>query len=212
MYQNPWASRRIQLAVQMARPWLSPGTKVVEYGCYTQHLKQFLPADVQYQGIDQQSYGQPLTWVMDFDRELTQPLVKGQVIFCLETLEHLKFPTDFLFRLLGATEPGGRLIVSLPNEATLFHRLRGLTGVVDPMVFEIGKHLHLPSIWQTLTWLKKYAVVEHWMPYTDLSAAHSTHPWLGPMMRGIPEGVWNLGAAWWPSGLARGAVYRLRQK
>ena len=101
------------------------------------------------------------------------------------------------------------MILSLPNEATLFHRLRALTGILDPMAFQPGKHLHLPNVTQTVRWLEAQGlVIEAMRPYIDLSAAKSTHPWVGRVMQMIPEGMWMGLARWSPNLFARGMVYR----
>ena len=207
MYENPWAVKRIQLAVEMAR--LTPGGYVLELGCYRHEVKRWLPPGVAYTGVDQQAYV-PDTVVMDFDRDPLVLLKVPKAIFCLETLEHLKQP-ELLLRRLVAYAQADRipLILSLPNEATLFHRLRALTGILDPMAFQPGKHLHLPNVTQTVRWLESQGlVIEAMRPYIDLSAAKSTHPWVGRLMQLIPELVWMGLARWSPNLFARGMVYR----
>ena len=213
MYTNPWAVRRIQLAVEMARPWLVEGVDVVEFGCYKQELKRWLPTTSYYGGYDQQAYVEDTT-VCDFDCAESDPvnlLDCPDLIFCLETLEHVKDPTLLMAWMKQWVKPEGRLILSLPNEATLFHRLRALTGILDPMAFQPGKHLHLPNVTQTVRWLEAQGlVIEQMRPYIDLSAAKSTHPWVGRLMQLIPETVWMRLARWSPNLFARGMVYRCR--
>ena len=215
MYTNPWAVKRIQLAVELARPWLADQhARVAEFGCYRQELKKWLPHIQLYHGYDQQQYV-PEGYVYDGETEWmpSDLMEKYDVVFCLETLEHLKHPDRLLsfmkWLLPTYPYPMGRLILSLPNEATLFHRLRALTGVLDPMAFQPGKHLHLPNVSQTIRWLESQGlVIEAMRPYIDLSAAKSTHPWVGRVMQMIPEGVWMQLAHWSPNLFARGMVYR----
>lgn len=53
---------------------------------------------------------------------------EADIVVALEVLEHVLDPLLALGRLAGAVRPGGRLLVSLPNEWHLLQRLRVLAG------------------------------------------------------------------------------------
>lgn len=63
-------------------------------------------------------------WVLDLEKD---PLEGAcDAVFCLELLEHLRQPAAVLGKLAAAVRPGGALIVSLPNEKNIYHRLKNL--------------------------------------------------------------------------------------
>ncbi len=64
--------------------------------------------------------------VLDIEREAVPSGFR--VIAALEVLEHLRDPLGMLEKMARALEPGGRLLVSLPNELHLPRRLAILAG------------------------------------------------------------------------------------
>lgn len=58
-----------------------------------------------------------------FDLETDDLEQKYDAIFCLEVLQYLRYPEKALLKLKEALNPGGMLVVSVPNE---FHFLRRL--------------------------------------------------------------------------------------
>jgi len=65
-----------------------------------------------------------------FQADITKALPRKSydLIFCLEVLEHLTDSLKALNNLKEALNPGGRLLVSLPNEFNLYRRLAILIG------------------------------------------------------------------------------------
>jgi SAM-dependent methyltransferase len=63
-----------------------------------------------------------------WDIESRPPSGAYEVVTALEVLEHLAEPLPALLRLKAALAPGGRLVVSLPNELHLLRRLAILAG------------------------------------------------------------------------------------
>jgi len=62
------------------------------------------------------------------DIESAAPPGPNRVVTALEVLEHVREPLSVLKALSRAVEPGGRLVVSLPNEFHLLRRLAILAG------------------------------------------------------------------------------------
>src|SRR3990167_4800691 len=142
LYKDKYALKRIEKSVAMAE--VESFMEVLDLGCNTQEVKKLIPAGCIYVGIDTDLYAGK-TLLINFDGEFSFERVFDR-IFCLETLEHLKKPASTLASIKKHLNQDGIVIVSLPNEATLFHRIRSLLGVVDQECFsEKGKHLHLPS-------------------------------------------------------------------
>ena len=82
---------------------------------------------------------------------------------------HLKYPRAVLKTMAHAMKAKGRGIISVPNEATLFHRLRAFFGVVDAECFEEkGKHLHLPNLKQARNLVGDFFCIEKEVYYIHL--------------------------------------------
>jgi len=137
----------------------------------------------------------------------------------------MRFPTTFVpaakmshFSSLEAIKDslasGGRVVVSLPNEATLFHRIRCLLGTVDAECFASqGKHLHLPNLRQCRTLLSScgFQIVEEEY-YISLSFQSSRQKWLKSLCFLLPESILQLLANAFPSLFARGFIFACRVK
>ena len=70
-------------------------------------------------------------WVGDLEHLDVDELGTYQVILFGDTLEHLADPAALLRRLRPKLEPGGALVVSIPNVANWTMRLRLLAGRFD---------------------------------------------------------------------------------
>jgi SAM-dependent methyltransferase len=68
--------------------------------------------------------------VVERDLEQGLPPLAGRFhhVLCADILEHLRDPAVLLRQLRGILEPGGELIVSLPNSGNLYFRLTILAG------------------------------------------------------------------------------------
>ena len=137
MYQkDKYARDRVIKSVRMLLPHLKKGDTVVDVGCFTQEAKKYLPSNVSYIGIDRVAYHKDNKIVDLQTTDLTLP--EGQHIVCLETLEHLLQPKKCLQVIAASLPEDGHFLVSLPNEATAFHRIRCLFGTVDADAFQSG--------------------------------------------------------------------------
>src|SRR3990167_6626222 len=144
MYEtDKYARDRVMKAARLLLPYLKDGDTVLDVGCFTQEAKKYYPPWVKYIGIDEKAY-HPNTQVVNLHHGF-EP-IPCQNALCLETLEHLLDPPHLMESLCKSLAEEGHIVISLPNETTIFHRLRSLLGVVDAGCFSgQGKHLHLPS-------------------------------------------------------------------
>ena len=151
--KDRYARDRVMKSARLLLPFLKEGDTILDVGCFTMEAKKYLPSDIKYIGIDQKAYHKE-TRVVDLNHGF-EPIPCSHAL-CLETLEHLTNPSLALKSLSESLSENGRLVVSLPNEATIFHRLRALCGVLDAECFSSsGKHLHLPSLHQCRAFLSK---------------------------------------------------------
>ena len=205
MYRDIYAVARIKKSVKLILPLLSDKDIVLDIGCYTSEAKKYLPDNIQYIGIDSEAYVKE-TVVADLD--IFYDIVTCNFAICLEVLEHLKYPKHIACTIAKSIKPNGYAVISLPNEATLFHRIRCLFGTVDAECFsEIGKHLHLPNINQCRKFLSEFFVIHKEVYYINPSATGSRQAWLGKILQLIPDCVHQWLADTWPSLFARGFIF-----
>lgn len=204
-HRDVYARARVMKATRSLLPYIKKGQTVLDIGCFTQEARKYLPSDVGYKGIDGKSYHKD-SIVMDLD-ELGE-LPSWDHVVCLETLEHLVNPSLLLTKLAQASLAHSYLVFSLPNEATLFHRLRCLLGTVDAECFSgSGKHLHLPSLRQSRDLLQTHFVIEKEMYYISPSGCGSRNPWVGRILSAIPDSLHQWLADLCPSLFARGFIF-----
>ena len=211
MYQQDFYSReRIIRAVSMIRDRISPGDVVIDLGAFQQFVKGLLPSSCKYLPYDSYIYKDNILVDLDSPIELPQ----SQYIFCLETLEHLRNPKSLLDSCLKSLGPEGFLVVSLPNEATIFHRVRSLFGYIDREAFSYpGKHLHLPNLKQCQSLLHSagFQILSQ-RYYISPSAVGSHSKILGGILSLIPDRAHYWLASLCPSLFARGFIFLCKHK
>lgn len=209
-HRDKYARDRVMKSARLLLPYLKDGDLVLDVGCYTQEAKKYFPRTVKYLGLDVTAFhGQ--TKVVDLNHGF-EPVACSHAL-CLETLEHLIDPEDTLGSLHDSLAPTGALVVSLPNEITLFHRIRCLCGIADAGCFSAsGKHLHLPSLKQSRTFLSSRFEIVLERYYISPSAVGCRSPWVGRILSLIPDGIHQWLADRLPSFFARGFIFLLKKK
>lgn len=185
------------------------GMTVLDIGCYKQLARKFLPS-CRYVGFDFDNFCEG-TIVRDLESGFLwdEPVDR---ILCLEVLEHLKTPSRTLNSIHYYLKKDGIAVISLPNESTLFHRIRSLLGTVDAECFgERGKHLHLPSLSQCRAFLRRSGFVIVREKYY-LAFGSSRQKWLTASLRLLPKRWMQFLADLLPSLFARGFVFVLKKQ
>lgn len=209
-HRDKYARDRIMKSARLLLPYLKDGDTVLDVGCYTQEAKKYYPRTVKYVGLDGTAY-HPQSQVVDLNHGFSP--VSANHALCLETLEHLVDPADCLESLCDSLAANGALVVSVPNEITLFHRMRCLCGIADAQCFASeGKHLHLPSLKQSRKFLTTRFDIVSEQYYISPSAVGSSQQWIGRILGLIPDGVHQILADRLPSLFARGFIFLLKKK
>lgn len=208
MYRRDrYARDRVMKSARLLLPYIKEGDTILDVGCFTQEARKYYPRDVKYIGIDNQKF-HAATKVVDLNHGF-EP-IPCQHALCLETLEHLLDPGDTLESLRLSV--ADRLVISLPNESTLFHRIRALFGTVDAGCFsQEGKHLHLPSLRQSRAFLSGTFHIEKEAYYISPSACGSQQSWIGRVLTLFPDWFHQALADRAPSLFARGFIFLLRK-
>ena len=209
--KDKYARDRVMKAARLLLPYLKDNDTVLDVGCFTQEAKKYFPRTVKYIGIDEKAY-HPQTKVMNLHHGF-EP-IPCQATLCLETLEHLLDPADTLESIYKSLPQEGVLVVSLPNESSTFHRIRGLFGTMDGECFSgQGKHLHLPSLNQTRAFLlaQCYEILSE-QYYVSPSGQGSRNQWVGRILSLIPDPIHQWAANRFPSLFSRGFIFLLKKK
>jgi len=219
--EDPFLSRRLVQSARLLDPYLKKGSRILDIGGYTGDLKGYLPEEIDY-------------WVADFDRDALgiaekkgarikqvnldeEDLPFGQAEFdavvCLEVLEHLKDPRRHLEKMREVVKKDGVVLISLPNENTLYHRLRSLLGFgPDSFAFRSFKHLHLPTISQSRFLVSEFFEIKREVYHINVGFHSMRLEFVGKLLARIPDGFWQALADTWPGLFARGVIFLGRPK
>ena len=211
MYKrDKYARDRVMKSARLLLPYVKDDDTILDVGCFTMEARKYFPRSVKYIGIDEKAYHKE-TRVMSLHHGF-EPIACSHAM-CLETLEHLLDPEDTLKNIADSLSESGFLVVSLPNECTLYHRLRSLFGTTDSECFSgQGKHLHLPSIGQSRHFLQKLFQIVLEKYYISPTACGSRHQMVGKFLSLMPDKLHQLLADICPSLFARGFIFLLKRK
>ena len=205
MDQDPDAIARIKKSCELLDA--KEGMFVLDIGCHKQEAAQYLNPNCKYLGIDTEKL-HPNTYQVNIDGGFSFS-EKAERILCLEVLEHLECPGGTLQTIHSLLKDDGIAVVSLPNEATLFHRLRALFGIVDQECFSFGgKHLHLPSLRQSRQFLEAQFEIVQEDYYESKHAIGCKQQWVKPLLKLIPLRILSRLI---PSLFARGFIFKLKK-
>ena len=211
MYRkDKYARDRVMKSARLLLPYVKENDTILDVGCFTWEARKYFPRNVKYIGIDQKAYHKE-TRVVDLNHGF-EPIPCSHALI-LETLEHLVDPQDTLESTLSSLAPEGYLVVSLPNEANLFYRIRCLLGITDPDCFACqGKHLHRPSLRQSRKFLEQHCVIQKELYYISPSGCNSNQEWVGRILSLLPDAIHQWLANKLPSLFARGFIFLLKKR
>lgn len=154
---------KCRLAALVSLAAAQPGDRVLEVGCGAGHvLERF--AGTARTGVDlsegmvaraRRRLGRDVTLLRASADRLPFPAGSFDVVLCTEVLEHVPDPRAVLAELLRVVAPGGRVVVSVPNEANIdrvkrmIRRTPGLRGLLRTLAAE-GNEWHLHYFDRTL--------------------------------------------------------------
>src|SRR5437870_4076303 len=105
---------RFRKATALAR--VPAGAAVLDIGARDGGLRAFLPPSVRYQGIDiAPEFARPDVLIRDISKGIPFPDHSYDFVFCIEVLEHVPNPFATLAEFHRVLQPGGVLILSVPN-------------------------------------------------------------------------------------------------
>jgi 2-polyprenyl-3-methyl-5-hydroxy-6-metoxy-1,4-benzoquinol methylase len=222
---DPYTNRRIHQTAKIISDLNFKDYNILDIGGYNGDLlialKKYIKSNLNYSIVDFDKNGMIVaksrgikTYFTDLDNEVFDMHLdsssKFNIIVSTECFEHLKYPTMHLERVKNRLTENGFMIVSLPNENTLYHRILSLMGVgADTYAFKLYKHLHMPTIKQSEIFLSSFAKVikkQYWISaqfkYTKMK--------LLSFLNLLPDGFWQFIANVMPGLFARGTIFVLK--
>lgn len=218
--EDRYAKQRIITYVKLIEPYLKPGVRILDVGCYTAEIYDYLPKDIEYFGLDFDEEALKIATArgatvrkVRFDEEGINFDNKFDIIIAAEILEHLKNPEELLKQLKMVLAKDGIILVSLPNECTLYHRIMCFMGKgVDMYAFKLYKHLHLPTISQSRVFVENFFNILKETYYINPSGKGSRWEAFGRLTSKIPDSLWLWLARLSPGLFARGVIFLAKHK
>lgn len=213
--EDKYARLRLQKYASLLSVWIIPGRRILEIGCYTGEILKFLPKGTAYFGVDfdeaalEIAKGRgAIVKHVNFDSGQIEFDQLFDIVIATEVLEHLKNPEAMIRQIKELLKPGGVVLISLPNENTLYHRLLSLLGFgIDICAFQLYKHLHLPTIKQSKAFVGRHFQIVKESFYTNPSCKGSRCEWLGRVLTLFPDVFWEGLARLAPGLFARGVIF-----
>lgn len=217
---DKFARLRILTYAKLLGPYLKSGNRLLDIGCYTAQIYDYLPKDVEYLGLDFDEEALKIAAAkgakvknVRFDEDALNIDGKFDIIVAAEVLEHVKNPEAMLGQIKNLLSKDGVVLVSLPNECTLYHRLMCLAGIgIDMYAFKLYKHLHLPTISQSRGFIRSYFDIIKEAYYVNPSGKGSRWEGLGKVISKIPYSFWLWLARICPGLFARGIIFLCKNK
>jgi 2-polyprenyl-3-methyl-5-hydroxy-6-metoxy-1,4-benzoquinol methylase len=216
---DKYSKLRFEIMTNLLKPFITRGMniKMLDVGCYTGDLLKILPHAVNYYGVDNDEEALRIAQMrgakvfrLDIERQgLSAISEKFDIIIATEILEHLKDPQDLLRQIKDLLRDDGIVLISLPNECTIYHRLKVLIGKgIDGTGFAQHYHLHFPTMAQNNQFIESnFRIIRrrYWV-HTDVGGT------LGRVLKKMPDRFWLGLADLNPSLFARGVIYLCSRK
>ena len=138
------------------------------------------------------------------------PYKKYNIIVSTECFEHLKNPAMHMENVSKVINKDGYMIVSLPNENTLYHRILSLIGVgADTYAFKLFKHLHMPTIKQSENFLSQFGKIINKNYWISAQFKYTKMKFLF-FLNLLPDSFWQILANLMPGLFARGTIFTIK--
>ena len=205
MYDDPYAVKRLETYRKLM--YLKSGDAILDIGCNVGEMRKYLPKNIKYYGVDI-AYEDYDIKKIDLNYDKIPFNEKFDFILCTEILEHLYHPLNVIEQIPDLLKPDGIIIISLPNECTIFHRIMMLLGKgITSWDRNDDKHIFYPTIGQSRKFISKYFKIIKENYYINLSGKNSRLEWLGKLTSKIPDEL-AMGIAYLMPGLfARGVIF-----
>jgi len=219
---DPYIKKRLGVYLELLKPYLKKGVKILDIGGYTADFLTLLPQDVKYFVADFDKEALKIakergtvTQTVNLDRDFQKifPKERFDIVILTEVLEHLIDPASVLIHAKQLLKEDGLMLISLPNENTIYHRIMSLLGFgIDSFAFKLYKHLHMPTITQSRNFVSKHLKIIKETYWYHVGFTATRTQWLSKITKLVPDSVWQSLAQNFPSLFARGVVFLCQKK
>lgn len=215
MYESDrYVRKRFGIYKSLLSPYLKEGVKILDIGCYMADILKILPSGIDYYGVDSDEKALEIAKArgakvarIDLESDQIPFQDKFDIILLTELLEHLKDPEKIVIQVKRLLKENGVILISLPNECTIYHRLKVLFGKgIDGTGFAPHYHLHFPTLRQNSEFISKYFKIIERRYWFHLGIGG----FLEKLLLIVPDAIWQALTNLFPSLLARGAIYLCR--
>lgn len=212
---DKYRTLRLETYARLLSVGFKDGSKILEIGCYTANLLDFLPKHIDYYGVDFDGEAIEIARkkgakviATNLNYEDIDLNIRFDIVVCTEVLEHVLNPHALMEKIRSLIKDDGYVLISLPNENTLYHRVMSVMGKgIDMYAFELYKHFHLPTISQSRNFVSKYFKIIKEEYYIIPSAKGSRSEWIGKCLTLLPDSSWLILARFFPGLFARGVIF-----
>ena len=135
--------------------------KLIDLGAGPQRIKDYLPENIRYFSLDLNKKSNPnIVWDLN---KLPLPIKNNSfdIALCAETLEHTFYPRRIMAEIKRIIKPDGAIIITLPNEYSLYLRLKHMLGIRigDDIPFREDiflNHIHKGKIEEIIRFYKEF--------------------------------------------------------
>jgi len=207
---DKYVRQRFAVYQSLLGPYLKKDVKILDIGCYSADILTVLPKFVDYYGIDSDAQALAIaekrgakTFNFNFEQGELPIKEPFDIIIMAELLEHLKDPERILIQAVRLLKEGGVVLISLPNECTLYHRIKVLFGKgIDGTGFAPHYHLHFPTIRQHEDFITSHFKIMEKRYWFHLGGGKAEK-----FLSVLPEAFWRWLVNTRPSLFARGGIY-----
>lgn len=214
--EDKYSRIRFETTLNLLKPYLKDTVKILDIGSYTSDLLRMLPEGLDYYGIDNdeealeiaKKRGAKVSRIDIENQKIPFENKSFDVIIATEILEHLKDTERVVRQIRDLVKESGVVLISLPNECTILHRLNVLLGKgIDGTGFAPHYHMHFPTIKQNDELMNKYFSVIERRYWVHLGEGGTER-----ILSKIPFRFWLGLTNFFPGLFARGVVYLCRSK
>lgn len=214
MLGDPYVRLRLSTCVELLGPYIRDHCKILDIGCYTGDLLTYLPPSVDYYGLDAdeqalktaRARGAKAVKIDLETGDIPLSRAKFDIVVATEILEHLRDPARMMQQIKRLVAPDGVVLISLPNECTIYHRLKVLLGHgIDATGFAPHYHLHFPTIRQSEDFVSQHCFIVDKRFWHHLGTGLPAR-----VLSLLPRAAWDALAATYPTLLARGTIFLCR--
>jgi SAM-dependent methyltransferase len=212
MYESDkYVRERFGIYKSLLNPFLKKGVKILDIGCYMADILKILPSHINYYGVDSDYKALEIakqrgakTTKVNLETGQIHLNEKFDIVILAELLEHLKDPEKIIIQAKQLLSEDGVILISLPNECTLYHRFKVLFGKgIDGTGFAPHYHLHFPTLKQNDEFVCKYFKIVEKRYWFHLGIGG----FFEKLLLIVPNMVWNGLTNLFPALFARGAIY-----